>query len=93
MKPAGLTTTEPKNSTDHRFGLSLLVAPTNSYQLWSAPDAFGLIRKEEETLALILDKIGFQAQAIPRISKRQLSVNFGTLLRFDPQHSFKSVKN
>ena len=27
-----------------------------SYQLWWAPDAFGLIRKEEETSALILDK-------------------------------------
>ena len=52
MKPAGLKITKPRNSTDHRSGLSLSVARGNSYQVWWAPDAFGLIRKKEETLAL-----------------------------------------
>ena len=40
-------TTEPRNSTDHRSGLSLSVARGNSYHVWWAPDAFGLIRKKE----------------------------------------------
>ena len=52
MKPAGLKITKPRNSTDHRSGLSLSVARGNSYQVWWAPDAFGLIRKKEESLAL-----------------------------------------
>jgi len=52
MKPAGLKITKPRNSTDHRSGLSLLVARGNSYQVWWAPDTFGQIRKKEETLAL-----------------------------------------
>ena len=52
MKPAGLKITKPRNSTDHRSGLSLSVARGNSYQVWWAPDTFGLIRKKEETLAL-----------------------------------------
>ena len=52
MKPAGLKITKPRNSTDHRSGLSLSVARWNSYQVWWAPDTFGLIRKKEETLAL-----------------------------------------
>ncbi len=52
MKPAGLKITELRHSTDHRSGLSLSVARGNSYQVWWAPDTFGLIRKKEETLAL-----------------------------------------
>ena len=56
MKPAGLKTTEPRNSTDHRSGLSASVAPTNSDQLWWAPEAFGFIWKKEEMLALILER-------------------------------------
>jgi hypothetical protein len=56
MKPAGLKTTKPRNSTDHRFGLSLSVASTNSDQLWWAPEAFGLIWKKEQTLGLILER-------------------------------------
>jgi hypothetical protein len=56
MKSAGLKTTEPRNSTDHRSGLSLSVAPTNFDQLWWAPEAFGLIWKKEQTLGLILER-------------------------------------
>ena len=54
----GLKTTKPRNSTDHRSGLSLSVAPTNSDQLWWAPEAFGLIWKKEQTLGLILEETG-----------------------------------
>jgi hypothetical protein len=39
----GLKITEPRNSTDHRSGLSLAVIRRNSYQVWWALDAFGLI--------------------------------------------------
>jgi hypothetical protein len=74
-------TAEPRNSTDHRSGLNLSVAPTNSEQLWWAPDAFGLIWKKEETLALIPKENGSENPAKPRISNRQLSGNSGTLLR------------
>ena len=56
MKPAGLKTTKPRNSMDHRFGLSLSVASTNSDQLWWAPEAFSLIWKKEQTLGLILER-------------------------------------
>jgi len=52
MKPAGLKITKPRNSTDHRSGLSLSFARGNSHQVWWALDAFGLIRKKEESLAL-----------------------------------------
>jgi len=58
MKPAGLKITKPRNSTDHRTGLSLSVAPTSSDQLWWAPEAFGLIWKKEQTLGLILEETG-----------------------------------
>jgi hypothetical protein len=58
MESAGLKTTEPRNSTDHRSGLSLSVAPTSSDQLWWAPEAFGLIWKKEQTLGLILEETG-----------------------------------
>jgi hypothetical protein len=68
MELAGLKTTEPKNPTDHRSSLSLSVARGNSYQLWDAPDAFGLIWKKEEMLALILEENGFEDPAKPRIS-------------------------
>ena len=80
MKPAGLKTTEPTNSTDHRSGLSVSVARWNFNQVWRAPDAFGLIWKEEEKLALILEENGSEDPAKSRISNRQLSVDSGTLL-------------
>jgi len=78
MKSAGLKTTEPRNSTDHRSGLSLSVAPTNFDQLWWAPEAFGLIWKKEQPLWLILEKTGlrirqnreFQTAYFPRIPER-----------------------
>jgi hypothetical protein len=81
MEPAGLKTTEPRNSTDHQSGLSLSVARGNSYQVWWAPDAFGLIWKKEETLALIRKENGAEDPAKSWISNRQLSGNSGTLLR------------
>ena len=81
MKPAGLETTEPRNSTDHRSGLSLSVARGNYYQVLWAPDASGLIWKKEEALALILEENGCEDSAKPRILNRQLSVDSGTLLR------------
>ena len=81
MKPAGLKTTEPRNSSNHRSGLSLSVARGNSYQVWWDPDEFGLIWKKEETLALILEENGSEDPAKPRISNRHLSVDSGTLLK------------
>ena len=81
MKPAGLKTAELRNSTDHRSGPSLSIARGNSYQVWWAPNAFGLIWKKEETQALILEGNGSEDPAKPRISNRPLSVNSGTLLR------------
>ena len=81
MKPAGLKTAELRNSTDHRSGPSLSIARGNSYQVWWAPDAFGLIWKKEETQALILEGNGSEDPAKPRISNRPLSVDSGTLLR------------
>jgi hypothetical protein len=59
----------------------LSIARGNSYQVWWAPDAFGLIWKKEETQALILEGNGSEDPAKPRISNRQLSVDSGTLLR------------
>ena len=70
MKPAGLKTTEPRNSMDDRSGLSLSVARGNSYQVWWAPDAFDLIWKKEETLAFILEENRSEDPAKPRISNR-----------------------
>jgi len=81
MKPAGLKTTEPRNSTDHRSGLSLSVARGISYQVWWAPDAFGLIRKKEETPELIRKENRSEDPAKPRILNRHLSMDSGTLLR------------
>jgi len=63
MKSAGLKTTVPRNSTDHRSGLTLSVARGNSYQVWWVPDAFGLICKKEETLGLIRKENGCEAAA------------------------------
>ena len=74
-------TTEPGNSTDYRSGRSLSVIQTNSDQLWWAPDAFDLIWKKEETLALIRKENESEDLAKPRILNPQLSVNSGTLLR------------
>ena len=79
MKPAGLKTTEPRNSSNHRSGLSLSVARGNSYQVWWAPDEFGLIWKKEEMLALILEENGFEDPVKPQILNRHLSVDSGTL--------------
>jgi hypothetical protein len=56
MKSAGLKTTKPRNSADHRSGLSLSVAPTSSDQLWWALEAFGLIWKKEQSRAIILER-------------------------------------
>jgi len=60
----------------------LSVSPTNSDQLWWAPDAFGLIGKKEKTLALILEENGSEDPAKPLISNRPLSVDSATLLRW-----------
>ncbi len=79
MKPAGLKTTEPRNSSNHRSGLSLSVARGNSYQVWWAPDEFGLIWKKEEMLALILEENGFEDPVKPQILNRHLSVDSGRL--------------
>ena len=84
MKPAGLKTTEPRNSTDHRSGLSLSVARGNFYQVWWAPDAFALIRRKEETPELIRKESRSEDPAKPRILNRQLSMDSGTLLRDGP---------
>ena len=81
MKPAGVKITEPRNSTDHRSGLSWPVARGDSYQVGWAPDAFGLIWKKEETLELIRKENESKDPAKPRISNRPLSVDSGTLLR------------
>ena len=81
MKPAGLKITEPRNSTNHRSGLSLSVARGNSYQVWWAPDAFGLIWKTEKMPELIRKENRSEDPAKPRILNRPLSVNSGTLLR------------
>ena len=81
MKPAGLKITKPRNSMDHRSGLSLSVARGNSYQVWWAPDAFGLIRKKEETLELIRKENRSEDPAKPRNLNRQLSMDSGTLPR------------
>jgi len=59
----------------------LSVARGNSYQVWWAADAFGLIWKKEETLELIRKENGSEDLAKQRISNRPLSVNSGTLLR------------
>ena len=79
MKPAGLKTTKPRNSTDHRSGLSLSVARGNSYQVWWAPDSFGLIRKKEETLALNPEENAPQEHGKTVVFKPQIYVGFGTI--------------
>ena len=57
------------------------VARGNSYQIWWALDAFGLIWKKEESRAFIRKENGAEDLAKPWISNRQLSRNSGTLLR------------
>ena len=81
MKPAGVKTTELKNSTDHQSGLRWSVAPTNSDQLWWASVAIGVIWKKEEALALNPEENESEDPAKPRILNRQLSMDSGTLLR------------
>ncbi len=93
MKSAGLKTTVPRNSTDHRFGLTLSVARGNSYQVGWVPDAFGLIWKKEETLGLIRKDNGCEDAAKSRISNRQLSVDFATLLRIREKPSPRTWQN
>ena len=93
MKSAGLKITVPRNLTDHRSGLTLSVARGNSYQVWWVPDAFGLIWKKEETLGLIRKENGCENAAKSRISNRQLSVNFGTLLRIREKPSPRTWQN
>ena len=92
MKPAGLKTTEPRNSTDRRSGLSLSVARVNNDQVWWAADAFGLICKKEETLELIRKENGSEDLAKQRISNRPLSVDFETLLRLASTRARKREK-
>ena len=46
-----------------------------------APDAFGLIWKNEEMRAFILEENGSEDLAKPRISNRKLSVDSRTLSR------------
>jgi len=81
MKPAGVKTTELRNSTDHQSGLSWSVAPTNSDQFWWASVAIGVIWKKEEALALNPEENESEDPAKPRILNRQLSMDSGTLLR------------
>jgi hypothetical protein len=77
MKPAGLKTTEPRNSADHRSGLSLSVAQTNSNQFWWASVAFGLIWKKEDTLAHIAEENRRKNPAKRWFPNRQISVDPG----------------
>ena len=81
MKPAGLKTTEPRNSTDYRSGLSLSIASTNSDQLLWVSVAFGVIWKKQETLELILEENGSEDPEKLQILNRQLSMDSGTLPR------------
>ena len=81
MKPAGLKTTEPRNSTDYRSGLSLSIASTNSDQLLWVSVAFGVIWKKEETLELILEENGSEDPKKLQILNRQLSMESGRLPR------------
>jgi hypothetical protein len=62
---------------------------TNSDYLWRAPNAFGLLWKNEDTRALTSEENRSEDPAKPRISNRQLSVNYGTLLG---SHSFDGLK-
>jgi len=93
MKSAGLKTTFPRNSTDHRCGLNLWVARGNFYQVWWVPNAFGLIWKKEETLGVIRKENGCEDAAELRILNRQLSVDFGTLLRIRENPSPRTWQN
>ena len=83
MKPAGLKTTGPKNSTDHRCVISFQVVEANLDQVFRALIAFGLHRKKEETLALILEENVRKDPAKPWISNRQIYVGSGTVLTSD----------
>jgi hypothetical protein len=93
MKSAGLKTTFPRNSTDHRSGLILSVARGDFYQVWWVPNAFGLIWKKEETLGVIRKENGCEDAAKLRILNRQLSVDFGTLLRIRENPSPRTWQN
>jgi hypothetical protein len=89
LKPAGVKTTEPRNSTDHQSGRSWSVGPTNSDQLWWVPDVFGFLWKKEETRALIRKENGSEDPSKPQFSNRPLSVESGTLLREKTGAGFK----
>jgi hypothetical protein len=62
---------------------------TNSDYLWWSPDAFGLLWKNEEARALTSEENRSEDPAKPRVSNRQLSVNYGTLLSL---HFFEGLK-
>jgi len=80
MESTDLNSTEHISKTAYRSSPSLSVTPTNSDQLGWVPDAFDLIWKTEEPLALILDENGSEDPPKSRISNQQLSVNSATLL-------------
>jgi hypothetical protein len=71
----------------------LSVARGNFYQVWWVPDAFGLIWRKDETLGLTCKENRSEDPAKPRISNRQLSMDFGTLLRIREMPSFRTSKN
>ena len=69
------------------------VARGNFYQVWWVPDAFGLIWKKEETLGFIRKENRSEDPAKPRISNRQLSVDYATLLRIREKLSPRTRQN
>jgi hypothetical protein len=89
LKPAGVKTTELRNSTDHQSGRSWSVGSTNSDQLWRVPDVFGFLWKKEETLVIILKENGSEDPSKPQFSNRPLSVESGTLQREKTGAGFK----
>lgn len=80
-KSAGLKTTFPINSTDHRSGIGLSVVEANLGQNWRALNARGIHWKKEETLALTSEELAPKNTAKPWFSNRQVSVGFGTVLQ------------
>jgi hypothetical protein len=62
---------------------------TNSDYLWWSPDAFGLLWKNEEARVLPSEENRSEDPAEPRVSNRQLSVNYGTLLNL---HSLEGLQ-
>jgi hypothetical protein len=79
MKPAGLKTTKPRNSTDLRSGRSLSVAPNEFRSTLVGAGSISPYLEEERNADAHEDN-GFKDPAKPRVSNRQLSVDSGTLL-------------